>query len=303
MQAITAHLWFDGEAVEAADFYCSMLPDSRVTGRTTLPDTPSGDTEVVAFTLAGQPFMAIRAGPLFTFNPSVSFLVSCATVEEVERLWSRLAEGGAPLMALDSYPFSQRYGWIQDRYGLSWQLLYTEEAPPPVPRITPTLLFVGAVCGRTEEAIGFYTSTFPDSEVGSILRYGPDEAPEVEGTIKHARFRLADQAFAAMDSAYDHDFAFNEAISFMVVCDTQQEIDHYWQRLSAVPEAEQCGWLKDRYGLSWQVVPAVLDEMLQTGSPDQIARVTEAFLAMDKLEIAALRRAYGGPDIPVGGQR
>lgn len=205
-------------------------------------------------------------------------------------------------MPLDSYPFSGRYGWTEDRYGLSWQIMHAGERDP-AQRITPTLMFVGEVCGKAEEAITFYTSVFPDAKVGDILRYGADEAPDREATIKHASFWLAGQEFAAMDSARDHDFGFNEAISFMVSCDTQEEIDQYWTALSAVPEAEQCGWLKDRYGLSWQVVPCAMDEMLRTGTKGQTARVTKAFLKMKKFDIAELQRAYEGSEARVRGQR
>jgi predicted 3-demethylubiquinone-9 3-methyltransferase (glyoxalase superfamily) len=153
MTPITPHLWFDKEAKAAAEFYCSVFPNSRITNVTTLHDTPSGDCDVVSFELNGQPFMAISAGPLFTFNESISFIVSC---------------------------------------------------------------------------------------------------------------------------------------------ETQKAIDDYWSKLSAVPEAEQCGWLKDKYGLSWQVTPAALNEMLQSGTPEQIGRVTQAFLKMKKFDLAALQRAYAG---------
>ena len=153
MQPITPHLWFDKEAQEAAKFYTSVFPNSKITNVTTIHDTPSGNCDVVSFELSGQPFMAISAGPLFTFN---------------------------------------------------------------------------------------------------------------------------------------------EAISFVVRCDTQQEIDYYWDKLSAVPEAGQCGWLKDRYGLSWQIVPAALGEMMTDTDPRKTARVTQAFLNMKKFDIEALRRAYDG---------
>jgi predicted 3-demethylubiquinone-9 3-methyltransferase (glyoxalase superfamily) len=293
MQKITPHLWFDTEAVQAAEFYTSTFPDSKVTNVTTIPATPSGDTDIVSFELLGQPFMAISAGPLFKFTPAVSFLVSCMTREQVDALWARLSEGGTALMPLASYPFSERYGWTEDPYGLSWQIMLVGEEQGGQ-RITPTLMFVGKVCGQAEEAINLYTSVFPNSKVGPVLRYGKDEEPDREGTIKHANFLLDGREFAAMDSAREHNFGFNEAISFIVSCETQEEIDHYWDSLSAVPEAEQCGWLKDRYGLSWQVVPSAMDEMLSTGTKEQIARVTEAFLKMKKLDLAELQRAYEG---------
>lgn len=292
MGKITPHLWFDTQAVEAAQFYAATFPNSKVTNVYTLRDTPSGDCDVVSFEVAGAPFMAISAGPLFTFNPSVSFVVSCGTAQDVDRLWATLSEGGKPLMELGAYPFSERYGWTEDRYGLSWQVMHNPEQETEA-TITPMLLFVGAVCGKAEEAIRWYTSLFADSTVVAVDRYGAGEAPDAEGTIRHARFTLAGQELTAMDSAHEHAFQFNEAISLMVSCDSQDEIDHYWQ-LSAVPESEQCGWLKDKYGVSWQVVPSNLEKLLQTGTNEQVARVTEAFLGMKKFDVAALQRAYEG---------
>jgi predicted 3-demethylubiquinone-9 3-methyltransferase (glyoxalase superfamily) len=150
---ITPHLWFDKEAREAAEFYTSVFPGSRITNVTTLHDTPTGDCDIVSFKLSGQAFMAISAGPLFRFN---------------------------------------------------------------------------------------------------------------------------------------------ESISFMVYCKTQKEIDYYWEKLSAVPEAEQCGWLKDKYGLSWQIVPADMDTMMRSRDTEKVARVTEAFLKMKKFDIKELKRAYKG---------
>jgi predicted 3-demethylubiquinone-9 3-methyltransferase (glyoxalase superfamily) len=293
MPTIAPHLWFATEAKEAASFYASLFEDSRVTQVTTLRNTPSGDCDVVSFELAGQPFKAISAGPLFKFNPSVSFLVACKTTGEVDALWNKLSEGGTALMPLDRYPFSERYGWTADRYGVSWQIMHFGDRPL-TQKIMPTLMFVGAVCGKAEEAIRAYVSVFNDSKVGHILRYQEGEEPDKEGTVKHASFTLEGREFAAMDSAYPHQFSFNEAISFMVRCDTQRDIDRYWGRLSAVPEAEQCGWLKDKYGLSWQIVPAALDEMMRTGKREQVDRLMQALLKMKKLDIAALDRAYQG---------
>ena len=294
MKKIVPHLWFDREAREAAELYVSAFGgESQVNGVTELHDTPSGDVEVVSFEILGQPFMAISAGPLFKPNPSISFHLQCGTKDEVDAIWERLSNGGKALMELGSYPFSERYGWIQDRYGFSWQVIYTGEGEVQQ-RVTPALLFVGDVCGKAEEAVSFYTSVFSDAEMEVLARYAENEEPEVEGTVKYARFALLGQEFGAMDSARAHDFNFNEAISLIVYCKDQQEVDYYWERLSAIPEAEQCGWLKDRYGVSWQIVPAAMDEMMQSGSPEQIARLTKAFLKMKKFDIAELQRAYAG---------
>ncbi|MEA2461720.1 MAG: hypothetical protein QOH90_1897 [Actinomycetota bacterium] len=293
MQKITPHLWFDKEAVEAARFYAATFPDSKVIDVSTITDTPSGDCDIVFFELLGQPFKAISAGPLFSFTPAISFLVRCATAEEVDGLWERLSEGGTPLMPLDSYPFSDRYGWTNDRYGVSWQVMLDVRGEI-AQAIVPTLMFVGDVCGRAEEAATHYTSVFPGSRVDHVQRYGEGEEPEQPGTIRHLYFALDTYKFAAMDSARDHRFGFNEAISFIVGCDTQDEIDHFWDKLSAVPESEQCGWLKDKFGVSWQVVPNQLDEFLSRGTEAQVGRVTQAFLQMKKFDIAELEKAYEG---------
>jgi predicted 3-demethylubiquinone-9 3-methyltransferase (glyoxalase superfamily) len=271
MPRIISHLWFDREAVEAAEFYVATFPESRIEDVSVVRDTPSGDTDVVSFEVYGHPFQAINAGPLFRFNPSVSFAVACDTAEEVDHLWGRLSDGGNVVMPLDAYPFSPRYGWVEDRYGLSWQISHAADQPV-TQRVTPTLMFVGDVCGQAEEAIGHYTSVFPDAKVDGVFRYGPDDAPNEEGTVQYASFVLDGQQFAAMDSSLDHGFGFNEAISFLISCGDQAEIDHYWQALSTVPEAEQCGWLKDRHGLSWQVVPSAMDRMLREGTDEQRAR-------------------------------
>jgi predicted 3-demethylubiquinone-9 3-methyltransferase (glyoxalase superfamily) len=292
MPKITPHLWFDKEAKEAAEFYTSILEGSAIKNVTTLHNTPSGSCDLVALELAGQDFRFISAGPLFKFNPAVSFVIACKTKAEVDKLWERLSPGGSALLQLGAYPFSERYGWTQDRYGVSWQVMFMGEREIKQ-KITPTLMFVGKQCGRAEEAINFYTSVFHNTKVDHILRYEKGQAPDTEGNIKHAGFTLEGNEFAIMDSARAHGISFNEAISFMVHCDTQAEIDYYWEKLSGDPKAEQCGWLKDKFGLSWQVVPTVMDQMLQDHDSKRLARVTETFLKMKKFDIAKLREAYG----------
>src|SRR5688500_19384412 len=152
MQKITPHLWFDKEAREAAEFYTSVFPESNVSSVTTLHDTPSGDCDVVSFEIWGQTFMAISAGPLFKINPSVSFFVNFGPPHlensddaraKLDVIWEQLSDGGTALMPLDKYPFSDRYGWIQDKYGVSWQLILTGAEGGPRPPIVPSLLFVG----------------------------------------------------------------------------------------------------------------------------------------------------------------
>lgn len=300
MQKIVPHLWFDTEAKEAAELYVSLFPQSKITSVQTLKGTPSGDCDVVSFELHGQTFAAISAGPYFKPTPAISFMVNFDPSEDSEAkahldaAWAKLTEGGKILMPLDKYPFSEWYGWVEDKYGFSWQLILTKPEGERRPFIVPSMLFVKEKCGKAEEATDFYLSVFKDSKRGTIARYGADQAPDKEGTLMFTDFMLEKQWFAAMDSAQDHAFDFNEAVSFIVKCDTQEEIDYYWEKLSAVPESEQCGWLKDKYGVSWQIVPRRMDEMMNGGDPEKMARVTEAFLKMKKFNIAELERAAEG---------
>lgn len=297
-QKITPSLWFDHQAEEAARFYTSVFRDAEM-GEVArygeeghdVHGQEAGSVMTVEFRIKGHDFTALNGGPHFRITPAISFFVNCDTAEEVDELWSALSDGGTALMPLDAYRFSPKYGWIQDRYGVSWQLMLTEGEIRQA--IIPSLLFVGDVCGRAEEAIGFYTSVFDDARPLTLLRYGPGREPESADAVMFADFVLVGQLFAAMDSAQEHDFAFNEGVSFVVSCETQEEVDHYWERLSAVPGAEQCGWLKDRYGVSWQIVPTALVELLSDPDAGRAGRVMEVMLQMTKLDIAGLRAAYG----------
>ena len=297
-QKIVPHLWFDQNAEEAVQFYTSIFPESEILSRTTLRNTPSGDALLITFSLAGFPFMAINGGPYFRFNPSISFMVNFdpsrdeQAREHLIQLWEQLSQGGTTLMPLQEYPFSKLYGWIQDRFGLSWQLILTNPEGEERPFIIPSLLFVEDVCGKAEEASDFYLSVFNNSRRGLIARYPAGMEPDKEGTLMFTDFMLENVWFAAMDSARTHGFTFNEAISLMVRCDNQEEIDYFWDKLSADPRAEQCGWLKDKYGVSWQISPVVMEEMMENGTAEQLDRLTKAFLKMKKFDIEKLLEAY-----------
>ncbi|WP_047375200.1 VOC family protein [Exiguobacterium sp. ZOR0005] len=291
-QPIIPCIWFEGDVERIAEWYVSVFPDSFVDYTTTLTDTPSGKTTIVTLSLPGQFFQLLGAGPLKERNPSISYMVTFPTSEEVETLWHKLVDGADVLMPLDTYDFSERYGWLKDKHGVSWQIMHS--GGMDIQTVTPCLLFVGDVFGQAEAALNDWVSIFPDSYVleDHLIRYGAADGPEVEGKLNYARFVLSGREFVAMDSAADHQFAFNEMQSLIAFCETQDEIDDYWEKLSAVPEAEQCGWLKDRYGVSWQIVPWAMEEMMTTGTKEQLARVTEAFLPMKKIDVATLRNVY-----------
>lgn len=304
-QKIVPSLWFDKDAEEAMNFYVSVF--SR-------PQTNTGSSQIISikrypdevpeefmkgmegkvltgiFELAGYRFMALDGGPIFKFTPAISFFVLCRSADEVDAYWSDLSDGGTVLMPLDAYPFSAKYGWLQDKFGVSWQIILAADTIEQ--KIFPSLLFVGDRAGSAEEAIAFYAEVFENAAVGDIARYGAGQEPDKEGTVAYAEFRLEGQSFAAMDSAHQHDFTFNEAVSFYVACESQAEVDRLWENLSAVPEAEQCGWLKDKYGVSWQIVPKRLGELLDDPDPGKAGRVMEAMLKMKKIDVAGLEAAY-----------
>ena len=152
MQKIVPHFWFNTEAKEATALYASLFPDSKIKSVTTITNTPSGDADIVTFKLAGIDFMAISAGPLFKLNPSISLFVTFDDEKEIENVWNALSPGGKVLMEFNTYPWAQKYGWLQDKYGLSWQLSMSEHHKMEQ-RITPMVMFTGAVVGKAKEAI------------------------------------------------------------------------------------------------------------------------------------------------------
>lgn len=298
MQKIIPHLWFDTQALAAVNFYCSFFPNSQILQKSTLPDTPSGEATLLSFQLNGYQLMAINAGPDFQLNPSISFTLNFDPAQnpqarqQHDHFWQKLSEGGQVLMPLDRYPFSEHYGWVQDKFGVSWQLILTKPEGEPRPFFIPSLLFTQQAAGKAEAALRYYLSVFPDSQLGQLVHYGENQTANPANHVMFADFQLANQWFMAMDSALDHQFHFNEALSLLIECQDQSEIDYYWEKLSAVPAAEQCGWLKDQFGISWQVSARSLQQMLSEGNPEQIARVTQAFLPMKKLDLAKLQAVY-----------
>jgi len=268
-------LWFDGNGREAAEFYCSVFKDTVIT---------SDNQLVVMIDFAGQKIMLLNGGPQFKINPSISFVVICKTEQEIDKAWKSLAERGTVLMPLDKYVWSKKYGWVQDRFGVNWQLSFTEPEMAKQ-KITPALMFTGKNAGKAEEAINFYTSLFEDSGIVMISRYTKNDN-DVEGTVNHAQFTLHKQLFMAMDSSMMHKFQFSEGISFVVECDSQKEIDFFWDSLTKGGEESQCGWLKDKYGVSWQIIPSILTELMS--DVHKSVRVINAFLKMKKFDFEKL---------------
>ncbi len=288
---ITPCLWFDDQAEEAASLYISLFKNSGITNVSRygkegfeIHRKKEGTALTVEFSLGGQSFNGLNGGPHFKFNPSISFYVVCETEEEVDLLWEKLSENGSVMMPLDRYPWSDKFGWLNDRYGLSWQISLGK-LEGSQNKISPSFLFMGSQHSLSEQAVQFYISIFPGSGIQHIVRYGADEG-EVEGSVKHAQFTLQNQTFMLMGNSKEHQFDFNEAISFQVFCDTQDEIDFFWDKLSEGGSEDRCGWLKDKYGVSWQIVPSNLGELM--GNPEKSGRVMEAFLKMTKFDLNIL---------------
>ncbi len=289
MQKIQLHLWYDTQAAQAVKFYTGIFPGSSVDAQSVIPDTPSGNAEMLTFAIAGVTFQTISGGPYFKLNHAISLAVMCATPEETDRYWDKLIEGGEALMPLDAYPFSKRYGWLRDKFGLTWQIVHTDG--PITQKIVPSLLFSGERAGQAEEALRFYTDTFEHAGIAMLETYGEGEVPNPKAKLKYAAFELEGFQMTAMDNAMGDDTPFNEAASIIVSCKDQEEIDRLWQRLSASPEHEQCGWLKDKYGLSWQIVPEEMDKLMCDEKGDFIPSVTQVMMEMKKLDIQALKDA------------
>lgn len=311
MPTIAPCLWFDDEAEEAAAFYTGLFPDSRTAATSRYPESfdnpsekPRGSVMTVEVELAGTPFTLLNGGPAFEPNPSISFILNFDPSrdpdarEHLDATWEALAPGGEVRMPLDTYPFSQRYGWLEDRFGVNWQLMLTDPEGDERPFIVPSLTFVGEVAGRAEEAIELYASVFDGSKRGIEARYGPDQPHDEEGTLMFADFMIEGQWLAAMDSAHpDHAFTFDEGVSLQVLCEGQTEVDRYWEALTADGGEESvCGWLEDPFGVSWQVVPTSFVEMMREGEAagPGYERAFRAMLEMKKLDIAALEAAYDG---------
>ncbi len=296
MNKIVPYLWFDTQAEEVVKFYVSIFKNSRLTDISRFDKEaarasgqPEGSVMVVEFELEGQQFAALNGGPEFKFTPAVSFFVSNNSAAEIDRMWARLMDGGRAVMELGAYSFGEKYGWLVDKYGVSWQF-YLEERKQ---KIAPALMFVDKNQGKAEEAMNYYASLFKNSGIAFKALYDKTmDGPE--GAVAHARFMLDGYEIVAFDSHIPADYTFTPAVSFLINCRTQEEVDEFWKRLSAGGQTEQCGWLTDKYGVSWQVVPTVLLELMRDKDAGKTARVMKAMLGMTKLDIAALKRAYDG---------
>jgi predicted 3-demethylubiquinone-9 3-methyltransferase (glyoxalase superfamily) len=278
-ESIYPCLWFDGQARAAADFYCSIFKNSKVT---------SDNKLVVNFELNGKKVMGLNGGPQFKLNQSISFFVTCQSEGETNEVWGKLLKRGKILMPIDKYPWSERYGWLQDKFGMTWQISLANKGDKKH-QITPALLFTGKNFGRAEQAINLYCTIFKSFSITTLSLYPDQEYGP--GKVLYSEFKLADNDLIIMDGPGNHAFTFNEALSFVVDCKAQDDIDYFWTKLTAHGGKEsQCGWLSDMFGVSWQIVPANIGELV--GDLQKSPKVMEAILKMKKIEIKTLQAAY-----------
>lgn len=278
-QQITPCLWFDGQAKEAATLYCSVFNDAKIASQSPI---------VSEISVGGQNFVLLDGGPMYKPNPSISFYYICETTEELDRIWNAFTKEGNVMMPMDKYPWAEKYGWVSDKFGISWQIALGKISTVGQ-RITPCLLFTGENYGRVNEAIEHYSSIFNDVKVDGILRYGDNEAPDTEGKVKHAQIVLNGQKLMLMESAAAHAFSFTEGVSLTVHCQTQEEIDHYWYKLTESGKESMCGWLKDKFGVSWQIIPVILSKLMS--DPKKAGKAAQAFMQMRKLDIEQIVQA------------
>ena len=280
-QHITPAIRCNGNAEEAARFYADVFREGSV-----VEQVPGYAATVSAH---GFRLSLISGGDQDTPNPSISCILNFDPLlfggedqarTYLDELYERLSTGGV-LMELGEYPFSPRYAWVRDRFGMTWQLMLTDPAGEPRPFILPAFMFGGTNHANAEEATEAWIALFDDARRGALRRYaegGPMEA----GTVMFTDFTLRGTWMAAMDSGAFHDFTFTPGVSMIVSCRDQEEIDHYWAGLSAVPEAEHCGWCVDRWGVSWQVLPHNIAELMAD------ACTREKLLHMGKIDLADL---------------
>ena len=276
---ITPCFWFDGQAKEAAALYCSVFADAKITSQSAI---------VTAINVSGYSITLLDGGPMYKPNPAISFFYICEKEEELNKIWNAFSKEGTVLMPLDKYPWSEKYGWVSDRFGISWQIALGNISDVGQ-KITPCLMFTGNQYGKADEAIAHYSSIFKNVKVDGILRYGANESPDQEGKVKHAQLALNDHKFMIMESAAQHNFSFTEGVSLTVYCETQKEIDYYWEKLTESGKESMCGWLKDKFGVSWQIIPTVLGKIMS--EPAKAGKAAQAFMAMRKLNIEQIVQA------------
>ena len=273
-------IWFNNQAKEAAELYCSLFDDSTI---------HESNAITTSFSLNGYYIMGIDGGPMFQPNPSISLYVECDSEEELDTKYEALVANGKVIIPLGTYPWSEKYAFIQDQFNVCWQL--TLRSNPENPQITPALLFVNDKNGMAEEAIDHYASIFHNSQILE-MEYYEEGQQNAEGNVLFSRISIDGFQLIAMDGPDKHDYDFNEGFSFLITTKDQAETDEFWEELIGEDGNEgQCGWLKDPFGISWQVVPKTFMDIMANGSEESKKRVLDCIMSMKKLIVKDIEQA------------
>lgn len=279
-------LWVDNQVEEMTELYTKVFENGKpLKTLYFLEDAHGkiGDILTQSVQLANQEFILLNGGPEFKATPSISYMVTCTSETQLQVLWQELSEGGKLLMNLAIYPGVGQFGWLEDRFGISWQFSLDQSSSSQ--KITPCFMFSGEQYGNASRAVAEWIEVF---QSGEILEHYSNE----DSTTKLVKFTLHQQEFMAMDSAVDHDFTFSLANSFYVYCENQKEIDRLWTAITSKGTEMPCGWMGDRFGVAWQTVTRDMDTMLDRKNLTKALAVTQAVYGMMKIDSEELRRIY-----------
>lgn len=267
---IAPAIWFDNNAFEAFKWYSAIFPNSTYS---------QINPVVVSGKLAGTPFVGINGGAAFKPNSAISFLVTIESQTELLEIWHKLLEKShSILMPLQAYPWSQLYAWIEDAYGVHWQLYLGKLVDVNNQVICPMLMYPHASKSICMEAVAFYKDLFPNLESHGQLHY---PAPN-ENKVQHTQFSIGPNMFMAADHIEESNEKFTEGVSLVIYCKDQTEINYYWDKITAKGKESQCGWCKDEFGVSWQVIPENIDVLIANPNAQK------ALYAMKKIIIDEL---------------
>lgn len=277
-EKITPCIWFNGGAGDAGKLYCAAFKSARITSQSPF---------VTGIEVAGQSFTLLDGGPQYKPNASISFYVGCESKDEFDQAWKALTASGRVVAAPSQTSWSERYGYVIDAYDVSWQL-GVQRAGDVQQKITPYLMFTGNEYGHAEEAMNLYATVFNASMPEGIIRYGDQDAPDTPGYVRHAELEFKNRRFMFADIASDV-VPFTEGVSLTIHCENQEEVDYYWYKLVEGGKESRCGWLKDRFGVSWQIVPTILTKLMS--DPAKAGKAAKAFMTMRKLDIEQIVQA------------
>ncbi len=296
-QKIACMLWFENQAEKAVEYYIELFPNSKIGFKTYQSSKDyqhihnhEKELLTIEFWLDGFHFIALNGGPKYSVNPSVSFYAAYENEFFIDEIWAKLADQGTVLLPFENHELSSKYGKLIDRFDVTWHFALAERKDIREDRITPYLTFINQQHGKASEAVDYYVSIFKNAARNESIYYTENDSPEISGNARNIHFTLENQHFMAMDSSIFHLYDFCEAVSFIIFCDNQEEIDYYQDKLCEGGEAQTGGWLKDRYGLSWQVIPKMFFEILYLQNPVLSQEILKAVMNMKKFSLTELTR-------------